>query len=77
MFAAALGITQENADVLETALRQAVRTQDAEVGFADEYGQRYTVKFEMKTDVGNATVVSAWIIRSDENFPRLVTAYIP
>jgi hypothetical protein len=45
-------------------------------GETDEHGQRYTVDFPMTGLLGEATVRSIWIIRSGENFPRLVSCYI-
>ncbi len=76
VFAAVLGITRENAVVLEDALLEAIRTQEAQAGNSDEYGIRYIVTFAMTTEVGQATVMSVWIIRTGEIFPRLVTAYV-
>ncbi len=45
-------------------------------GEADEQGQRYTVDFPMTGMLGRAIIRSIWIIRSAENFPRLVSCYI-
>jgi oligoribonuclease (3'-5' exoribonuclease) len=77
VFAAALGITQEHVDLLSAALVAAVQTQNATLGRMDEYGQRYTVDFQMEgLDDRVARVRSAWMIRKDEDFPRFVTAYV-
>jgi hypothetical protein len=43
LFFDALGITANNAGELRDALLQAVKTQDAQLGKRDTYGQRYTL----------------------------------
>lgn len=71
-----LALLRRMPKVLYNALLEAATTQDAEPGSADEYGARYSVKFALETESGRATVVSARIIRTGEDFPRLVTCYI-
>lgn len=39
-------------------------------------GQRYVLDFELAGPNGSAIIRSAWIIRTGENVPRLVTCYI-
>lgn len=58
VFASALGITATDVERLRQKLLIAAQTEDAQVGERDVYGQRYTIDFEMETDVGNATVRS-------------------
>lgn len=76
VFAAALGITAENAEELQNILLGAVKENEAESGELDLFGQRYTVDFDLKTGVGKAKVRSGWIILHTEDFPRLTTCYI-
>ena len=76
LFASVTGLTSDGAAQLEEALRLAAATQDAELGKHDVYGQRYVIDFEFQGPAGNATIRSAWIIRSHETLPRLVTCYI-
>jgi hypothetical protein len=45
VFAAALGMTADDAEALRDFLLQAVKTTDAQLGRRDAYGQRYTVDF--------------------------------
>lgn len=45
LFAAALGMTRDDAEDLRDALLQAVKTHEAKLGLRDEYGQRYIVDF--------------------------------
>jgi hypothetical protein len=75
VFAAALGITAEDASELRKRLLEIARTEEAELGELDIYGQRYTVDFEMATDGGKAFVRSGWIVLHNETVPRLTTCY--
>jgi len=77
VFEAALGITVDHAELLRDALLQAVQTDDAILGEKDNFGQRYRIDFEMRGVNGNtATIRSGWIVRLEENFPRLATVFV-
>lgn len=76
VFASVLGITQDAAEVLRDALLDAAEHASAELGELDEYGQRYAVEFEFAGPKGSAIIRSAWIVLSDEDFPRFVSAYV-
>jgi len=71
-----VGVTIENADLLIEALRRAAADGEATPGRRDGYGQRYVIDFGFTGPTATATVRSAWIIRTDELTPRLVTCYI-
>jgi len=76
VFASALGITAENAEYLRDLLFEVIKNYEAESGELDLFGQRYTVDFPLKTEVGEAMVRSGWIILHTEDFPRLTTCYV-
>ncbi len=76
VFAAALNLTYNDAEVLQTALLKAVKTIEAEIGKLDEHGQRYTVDFEFERQGNRAVVRSVWIIDVGSEIPRLVTCLI-
>lgn len=76
VFKASLGITSADAINLRDAILECVMTSDAVMGELDFYGQRYSVDCRIKTDVGEATVRTAWIVRRSESFPRLTTCYV-
>jgi hypothetical protein len=76
VFIAALGLTVAEAGVLQAKLLAVARTGNAAPGELDTYGQRYTVDFEMTTEVGTALVRSSWIILHSETVPRLTTCYV-
>lgn len=76
VFLAALGIDQRDAGWLAAQLRSAVIDADAQLGVKDAFGARYTCEFMLQRHGRSALVRSAWIIRNDEDFPRLVTCYV-
>jgi hypothetical protein len=76
VFAAVLGFTQADADVLRKELLKAASEGDAVEGEADEYGVRYTIDFELMRNQCRAQVRSTWIVLRNEPFPRLTTCYV-
>jgi hypothetical protein len=76
VFASALGSTAKDAADLQKALLEAARAADASASDRDQYGQRYVVEFIMTGPAGTAAVRSAWIVRADEDFPRLTSCHV-
>lgn len=76
VFSAALGLNAGNAEWLRTQLLAAVREEDCQPGRRTEFGQRYTVDLTLRRGGHEARIRSAWIVRADENFPRLVSCYV-
>lgn len=77
MFNSILGITASTADVLRRALLDAAATSDeAEARGDSGFGDVYTLRVPVSTAKGSATVLSVWIARHGEDFPRLATCYI-
>ena len=77
VFESVLGITFANAHVLRAALlQQAASSEDAVHKGNNGYGDVYELRFSLVTPKATATVFSAWIIRSGEDFPRRVTCFI-
>lgn len=76
-FSSALGITKVDAEYLEQALLTAARGEDAEPKVVNQFGRRYEVKFSLVGLNGKThPVKSGWIIRPDEDFPRLTSCYV-
>ena len=75
LFAALLNMNVDDAEALRTILLQIVTTHDAVTGKKDEFGQRYQIDFKLEWQGKEAMVRSAWNVRPDEDFPRLVTCY--
>jgi hypothetical protein len=76
VFVSALGYTAGDAESLRAELLRAAREEEASQSDADEYGQRYTIDFELARNQQRATIRSAWIIRRSEGFPRLTSCYV-
>jgi len=75
LFAILFGMTINDAEALRDRLLHVIQTEEATLGELDEYGQRYVIDFLLTWQNKQSTVRSAWIIRPDEDFPRLVTCY--
>jgi hypothetical protein len=76
LFELLVGINLDNAELLLTAIERAAVTGEAVAGKLDTYGQRYVIDFDFAGPGGTAAIRTVWIIRSGEDFPRLVTCYI-
>jgi len=75
-FFAALGYTAENWSALSDALRAQHVTHDATLVETTSHGHKYEIRAMLTGPAGQSRlVVSAWIIRTGEQFPRFVTAY--
>lgn len=76
VFESVLGITVENKRILAEALLDAAKSLDAVPKGDNGFGQTYVLRFSLTTTKGTAQVLSAWIIRHREDFPRLTTCFI-
>ena len=77
-----LGLTVEDAERLRAAILDAILKVDAREQKPTQYGRRFVVDFELswpeqKYITSTALVRTAWIIRNDEDFPRLTTCFTP
>ena len=77
LFRRLAGLNRHHATLLLDALREAAASGDAVTGKVDRYGRRYVIDFEFAGPGGTTMIRSAWIVRADEDVPRLVTCYIP
>jgi hypothetical protein len=76
-FESTLGITLTNPGILRQAILTAAATADDALSRGDNgYGVEYTLQIPVQTAKGTATVLTAWIVRHEEDFPRLTTCYI-
>ena len=80
VFLAALGFTADDAERLRKLILEAILTREARPQQPTSYGQRFVVDFNVQAEqelvVTLKTVRSAWIIRNDEDFPRLTSCFI-
>lgn len=71
-----LGYSAEDWRRLEADLRTQHLSQDAMPGPPSAYGQKYEIRAPLVGPTGRAAaVVSVWVVRRGEEFPRFVTAY--
>lgn len=77
VFLSVLGMTAADAGKLrEILLSAAVANNGVSMIEADKYGYRYSLDTIVSLGSRKATVRSAWIIKTGEDFPRLVSCYV-
>ena len=76
VFHSALGISSRDAEFLRQAILDAAARTDVVAGGSDAYGVRYLADFELKREGRQATIRTVWIVRRNEDFPRLLTCYV-
>jgi hypothetical protein len=76
VFSSALGIGQTDAEFLRSCLLVAAKEGDAALGLSDDYGDRYTLDFDLSKGDRKAVVRSAWIVLEGETCARLTTCFV-
>ena len=76
VFRSTLGLTAGEAERLRQIVLDAILINEAAPRTPTSFGQRYVVDFGVEGLHGRRTVRSAWIIRNDEDFPRLTSCYV-
>lgn len=76
VFEAVFGLTADDAEELREVILAAAQSNEAAPTGHDEYGKRFIVDFAMERHGNKAIVRSCWIIRADEDFPRLTSCYV-
>jgi hypothetical protein len=76
VFISALGMTTDDAEELREILLNIVQSHEAQLGFQDIYGPRYTVDFQLDWRDKQAQIRSAWIIEAGDTIPRLTRCYV-
>ncbi len=81
VFLEKLDIGRDDAERLRQFILEAILTAEATEQKPTAYGRRFIVDFEIQQGRGivllRAVVRTAWIIRNDEDFPRLTTCFNP
>jgi hypothetical protein len=75
LFVATLGMTADNAEELRQILLNIIKNHEVKLGRQDEFGQRYTLDFEISWQNREATLRSGWIIEPGSEIPKLTTCY--
>jgi len=77
VFESVLGITLASKEILSQALLVQAANSNEFTALGDNgFGETYVLRFRLATDRGSATILSTWIIRHNEDFPRLTTCFI-
>ena len=77
VFASVLGVTLGEMEILRGAVLAAAAASDEVVTRGNNgFGEVYVLRFSMTTARGAAMILTAWIVRNGEDFPRLTTCYI-
>jgi hypothetical protein len=66
-----------NTEALRNAvLEAAASSKEVESRGDNGFGDVFILRFSLTTEKGTATVLTGWIVRHGEDFPRLTTRYI-
>ena len=76
VFRAVLGIGPADSPMLQEWLRAAAWDQEAVAGEVDEFGHRFVIDFPIEHAGRRALLRAAWIVLTNEDFPRLTSCYI-
>ena len=76
VFKSALDMDLDNIEILKSALLKAVKENDAVLDRENNYGKKYIIDFPLTHQNKTAIIHSVWIVRNNENYPRLVTCYV-
>lgn len=76
VFRSALGFTEADAERLREMILAAIISNDATVQSTTPFGQRFTLDFETTQPGGSARIRTAWMIRLEEEVPRLTSCYV-
>jgi hypothetical protein len=76
VFKAALNMDISHVEELKQSLRSALKNYDAVPAARNAYGQKYVIDFPLTREEKTAIIHSVWIVKDNEDFPRLITCYI-
>jgi len=76
VFKSALGFSVEHFPRLKEIILQAVLEKEANFTESNQYGELYVVDIEVENPPDKALVRTSWIVRFDEDFPRLTSCYV-
>ncbi|NOT69520.1 MAG: hypothetical protein HOP04_14695 [Methylophilaceae bacterium] len=76
VFQSVLGLNVSDALYLQSIIFKAAAENTAIKTETDQYGARYILDFELTINMRSAIIRTCWIIRTQEDFPRLTTCYL-
>jgi hypothetical protein len=76
VFRSALDLSAQDAEFLRKEILDAAVKVEAIAADSDSYGSRYVVDFELKRGSKQAMIRTVWIVRRNEDYPRLLTCLV-
>jgi hypothetical protein len=76
VFRATLGLTVDDADKLRDLILSRALTTAATENTPTDHGQRFVVDFHVEGSRDSVMIRTSWIIRQNEDFPRLTSCYV-
>ena len=76
VFNSALDLNFNDALLLKNQILEGLAINECIKTIGDAFGQRYNVEMKIRIFDKEALLVTAWIIRTIEDFPRLTTCFI-
>ena len=76
VFASVFGLSARDATAFREHLLQIVKTEEAQLGMRGNYGQIYWIDLLLTWNDVSENIRTTWIVRHDENFPRLVSCFV-
>jgi hypothetical protein len=76
VFMSALGFSLEHFQELKEGILNEILESEATQTEINQYGVLYVIDVNIKNPPKEATVKTSWIVRKDEDFPRLTSCYV-
>ncbi|HRQ41756.1 MAG TPA: hypothetical protein PLD25_27865 [Chloroflexota bacterium] len=76
VFASVFGLAANDAEALRIYLLEIVQTHEAQSATEGDYGQIYRIDLPFTWNNVTENVRITWIIRHDEDYPRLVSCFV-
>lgn len=76
VFRDALSLTFVDAEWLQQRILEAIQNLPAEKQETDSFGSRWRVDLPLTRQGKSAVVRTGWIIKTGEEFPRLITCWV-
>ncbi len=75
-FLRAFGFDETNVNVLAQALIAIAQSEEVKEVISSPYGTKYVIEGSLQTPMGRLVQVqTVWVIETEQNMPRFVTAY--
>ncbi len=76
VFREVLGLTIDDAEWLQLKLLEGIQNHFAEKQETDDFGSRWRVDLALRRQEKSVMVRTAWIVKTGEEFARLITCWV-